>query len=676
MSDPFQIIVGVPPPPGAQIEIPVQTLALSGFSGYSGSGSSGFSGYSGLGYSGPSGFSGYSAASPGPSGYSGYSGLGVSGYSGYSGPTGSAGGAGASGFSGYSGTGLSGFSGYSGSGVSGYSGSGISGYSGYSGSGFSGYSGAGLSGFSGFSGYSGKSGYSGYSGYSGSGISGYSGYSGSGLSGYSGYSGSGLSGYSGYSGSGLSGYSGYSGSGLSGYSGYSSVSGYSGYSSVSGYSGYSGGGGGTPGGTNTQVQYNNSSVFGGITNATSDGTTMTLTSPKIITSIKDTNANTLLGITTTASAVNYLTLADAAAAANPSFTATGTDTNVGMNFLPKGTGQFIVDGGTGANVYPMMLKANGSSDFGIFLNNTNNSTSWTNSLYFQAAGTSKWGFGNDFNHNKSDEFGIWNATSSRMDFDIDNTNAGIGIPTNFKICWGSGANPMTPVSNADTGLARNAAGVVEVNNGTPGTLATLKDSITDASTGYRVNGAAANAYVLTGNGTNFVSKMQYASNGSSAQATGFAADTYVAGSTITINAGDVTAGSRYHCVFDMTKTGAGTATPIITIRIGTAGTTADTAVQTITFGAGTAVADTGTFDVYFNFRAVGGSATIASVGKCSHNLAATGLTSTGAAGDAVITNSTSSVFSSSTATKIGISFNGGASFSGTINIVQAEFCQP
>jgi hypothetical protein len=36
-----------------------------------------------------------------------------------------------------------------------------------------------------------------------------------------------------------------------------------------------GGGGGTPGGSNTQVQYNNSSAFGGISGVTSDGTAMT-----------------------------------------------------------------------------------------------------------------------------------------------------------------------------------------------------------------------------------------------------------------------------------------------------------------------------------------------------------------------------------------------------------------
>lgn len=150
-------------------------------------------------------------------------------------------------------SGMSGFSGYLGdSGVSGLSGtSGISGYSGASGySGTSGFSGT-YSGFSGLSGYSGVSGYSGTSGFSGT----YSGWSGT-----SGYSGAGTSGTSGFSGT----FSGWSGT--SGYSSPSGVSGYSGTSGRSGYSGpsgYSGAGGGSPGGINKNLQYNNSSTFGG-----------------------------------------------------------------------------------------------------------------------------------------------------------------------------------------------------------------------------------------------------------------------------------------------------------------------------------------------------------------------------------------------------------------------------
>lgn len=43
------------------------------------------------------------------------------------------------------------------------------------------------------------------------------------------------------------------------------------------------GGGGTPGGSNTQLQYNTSGSFGGISGATSNGTSVTLTSPTLIT---------------------------------------------------------------------------------------------------------------------------------------------------------------------------------------------------------------------------------------------------------------------------------------------------------------------------------------------------------------------------------------------------------
>ena len=44
----------------------------------------------------------------------------------------------------------------------------------------------------------------------------------------------------------------------------------------------SGGGGGSPGGSNTQLQYNNAGSFGGITGATSNGTIVTLTSPVFV----------------------------------------------------------------------------------------------------------------------------------------------------------------------------------------------------------------------------------------------------------------------------------------------------------------------------------------------------------------------------------------------------------
>ena len=67
-------------------------------------------------------------------------------------------------------------------------------------------------------------------------------------------------------------------------------------------------------------------------------TNKTLTSPKIGTSILDTNGNELFLLTATGSAVNELTYANAATGNAPAFTASGGDSNISINLVPKGTG--------------------------------------------------------------------------------------------------------------------------------------------------------------------------------------------------------------------------------------------------------------------------------------------------------------------------------------------------
>tara|TARA_R100001530_G_scaffold119799_1_gene87043 strand:+ start:216 stop:1442 length:1227 start_codon:yes stop_codon:yes gene_type:complete len=69
-------------------------------------------------------------------------------------------------------------------------------------------------------------------------------------------------------------------------------------------------------------------------------TNKTLTSPKIGTSILDTNGNELMLLTATGSAVNEITIANAGTGVTgPVISATG-ETNVGINVNPKGTGVF------------------------------------------------------------------------------------------------------------------------------------------------------------------------------------------------------------------------------------------------------------------------------------------------------------------------------------------------
>ncbi len=67
-------------------------------------------------------------------------------------------------------------------------------------------------------------------------------------------------------------------------------------------------------------------------------TNKTLTSPKIGTNILDTSGNQLITLTATGSAVNEVTYANAATGNNPSITASGDDTNIGLALKTKGSG--------------------------------------------------------------------------------------------------------------------------------------------------------------------------------------------------------------------------------------------------------------------------------------------------------------------------------------------------
>jgi hypothetical protein len=77
-------------------------------------------------------------------------------------------------------------------------------------------------------------------------------------------------------------------------------------------------------------------------------TNKTLTSPTIndpiINEINDTHGNEEIIFTTTASAVNELTIANAATGNNPNITASGSDANIGINLTPKGVGEITFNG--------------------------------------------------------------------------------------------------------------------------------------------------------------------------------------------------------------------------------------------------------------------------------------------------------------------------------------------
>lgn len=146
-------------------------------------------------------------------------------------------------------------------------------------------------------------------------------------------------------------------------------------------------------------------------------------------------------------------------------------------------------------------------------------------------------------------------------------------------------------------------------------------------------------------------------------------DVYLAGSAVTVPAGKIQAGTRYRCRFNVVKTAAGTQAPVITLRVGTAGTTADTTRATLTFALQTAAADEGMFEVICVFRAAGATAVIQALGNLWHRLVTTGLNVTG-----VFTSvlNTSASFDVTAATKIGLALNVSTQSSWAVSLVDAE----
>jgi hypothetical protein len=84
---------------------------------------------------------------------------------------------------------------------------------------------------------------------------------------------------------------------------------------------------------------------------------------KLVGDIIDTNGNELLKVTATASAVNELTLANAATDGAPVLSATGGDTNIGIALAPKGTGGVVFPAGA---VGTPAITTTGDTNTGIF----------------------------------------------------------------------------------------------------------------------------------------------------------------------------------------------------------------------------------------------------------------------------------------------------------------------
>jgi hypothetical protein len=85
------------------------------------------------------------------------------------------------------------------------------------------------------------------------------------------------------------------------------------------------------------------------TTGTQTLTNKTLTSPRIDTSLNDTNGNELVKVTATSSAVNEITLSNASTGNGPTISSTGDDANIDLTIAPKGSGNLVLDNHTWPN---------------------------------------------------------------------------------------------------------------------------------------------------------------------------------------------------------------------------------------------------------------------------------------------------------------------------------------
>lgn len=149
-----------------------------------------------------------------------------------------------------------------------------------------------------------------------------------------------------------------------------------------------------------------------------------------------------------------------------------------------------------------------------------------------------------------------------------------------------------------------------------------------------------------------------------AQGPGFAADTYVTNSGLLIPSFGLEVGQFYRWWITLSKTAAGTATPIVTLRVGAAQAVGDTSIVVLTGQAATAAVAGGVMFVTAFVRTVSASGVI--VGSFGF---ASGIPGLGGGIDGV---SSTLDLTGKAGQFLGLSFNGGASAAITVSSVHAD----
>jgi hypothetical protein len=137
--------------------------------------------------------------------------------------------------------------------------------------------------------------------------------------------------------------------------------------------------------------------------------------------------------------------------------------------------------------------ASGTTFRGIFLNVTNTASASASRVFdIQTGGTSCISLtaGGVLHLGNTGQFIFFNTTlfSPNSRINIGESYGGLGFSSGSIVGWGPNVNST---NSKDTGLSRNAAGVVEVNNGTTGTFRDLKLRDLIATVALNVQGASA-----------------------------------------------------------------------------------------------------------------------------------------------------------------------------------------
>lgn len=144
---------------------------------------------------------------------------------------------------------------------------------------------------------------------------------------------------------------------------------------------------GTPGGSNTQVQYNNSGAFGGISGATSNGTTLTITSGRATTDFSPTTDDGATLGTTSLKFSDLFLASNAVINFNSgNYTLTHTAGNLTANGnMILSSGNFVASTGSVAANNQLLSNSTGSNANFAVMSSTGGSSSTTAALLFGGA---------------------------------------------------------------------------------------------------------------------------------------------------------------------------------------------------------------------------------------------------------------------------------------------------